>query len=113
MAAAHHHADRLVAIVDHNKYQQTGPISRELSLAPFAGKWTSFGWRVLEADGHDLASLISTLHAAQDAAGQPTVVIAHTVKGKGVSFVEADYSFHGKGLTPEQAVRAREEILCQ
>jgi transketolase len=113
MAAAHHRADRLIAIIDHNKYQQTGPLTRELSLAPFADKWISFGWHVLEADGHDMEALSVALEAAQEVAGKPTVIIAHTVKGKGVSFVEADYSFHGKGLTGEQAARAREEILCR
>jgi transketolase len=112
VAAAHFKADNLIAIVDYNKYQESGPISREMALEPFAAKWRSFGWHVQEADGHDIQSLIKALEAAQQVTGQPAVVIAHTVKGKGVSFVEADYTFHGRALTPEQAEKAREEILC-
>jgi transketolase len=83
-----------------------------MALEPFAAKWRSFGWHVQEADGHDIQSLIKALEAAQQVTDQPAVVIAHTVKGKGVSFVEADYTFHGRALTPEQAEKAREEILC-
>jgi transketolase len=112
VAAAHFKADNLIAIVDYNKYQESGPISREMALEPFAAKWRSFGWHVEEADGHDLQSLVKALEAAQQVTGRPAVVIAHTVKGKGVSFVEADYTFHGRALTPEQAEKAREEILC-
>jgi transketolase len=133
MAAAHYQADRLVAIVDHNKYQQTGPISREMSLAPLANKWREFGWNVAEVDGHDLGAVIEALknltpgpsptrRGEEDATpspdrgggggrgARPSVLIAHTVKGKGVSFMEADYTFHGRPLTPEQDALAREEI---
>jgi len=113
MAAAHFRADNLVAIIDYNKYQETGPISREMALEPLVDKWQSFGWHVEEVDGHDLGALIETLRGLQQVRGAPSVLIAHTVKGKGVSFVEADYTFHGRALTPEQAARAREEILCK
>jgi len=113
MAAAHFKADRLTAILDYNKYQETGPISREMALEPLVAKWQSFGWQVSEVDGHDLAALIPALQATQTIAGQPSILIAHTIKGKGVSFVEADYTFHGRALKPDQAARAREEILCQ
>ena len=112
MAAAHMKADRLTAIVDYNKYQESGPISREMALEPFAEKWRAFGWHVEEVDGHDIGAIIETLKSVQKVKGQPSAVIAHTVKGKGVSFVEADYTFHGKALSPEQAEKAREEILC-
>lgn len=110
MAAAHFKADRLIAILDYNKYQETGPISREMALEPLADKWRAFGWRVLEADGHDFEGLLGGLGEAQALAGRPTILIAHTIKGKGVSFVEADFTFHGRALSPEQAARAREEI---
>jgi transketolase len=133
IAAAHFEAHNLVAIVDYNKYQETGPISREMALEPFADKWRAFGWHVEEVDGHDIGAIVEALksvsvplthpaprvthHASRvkhgvRAAGQPSVIIAHTVKGKGVSFVEADYTFHGRALTSEQAEKAREEIRC-
>ncbi len=113
MAAAHFKTDRLTAILDYNKYQETGPISREMGLEPLAEKWRSFGWSVSEVDGHDIAAVHRGLQAVPAVTEKPSILIAHTIKGKGVSFVEADYTFHGRALTPEQAVKAREEILCQ
>ncbi len=113
MAAAHFKADRLIAILDYNKYQETGPISREMALEPLVAKWEAFGWHVSEVDGHDITALIAELKTAQSITGKPIILIAHTVKGKGISFVESDYTYHGRALTPEQAVKAREEILCQ
>jgi transketolase len=110
MAAAHFQADNLIAIVDYNKYQETGPISREMALEPLADKWRAFGWHVLETDGHDLPALLAALRTAQAARVRPTLIVAHTIKGKGVSFVEADFTYHGRALTPAQAKQAREEI---
>jgi len=133
MSATHWKMGNLIAIVDYNKYQESGPISREMALEPFVQKWQAFGWYVEEVDGHDIGALVEALQSVSAplthpvtrsahhvsrirhgvrAAGQPSVIIAHTVKGKGVSFVEADYTFHGRALTPEQAVKAREEISC-
>ena len=112
MAAAHFKADRMIAILDYNKYQETGPISREIGLEPLVEKWQAFGWHVEEVDGHDIGALIDKLTLLQGVHGQPSILIAHTVKGKGVSFVEADFTFHGRALTPQQAEQAREEILC-
>ena len=110
MAAAHFQADNLVAILDYNKYQETGPISREMALEPLVEKWQSFGWHVEEADGHDVADLLAKFAKVQTVKGQPSIIIAHTIKGKGVSFVEADFTFHGRALTPQQAELAREEL---
>jgi transketolase len=110
MAAAHYKADNLVAILDYNKFQETGPISREMGLEPLVQKWQSFGWHVEEADGHNVADLLARFDAVRQVKGQPSIIIAHTVKGKGVSFVEADFTFHGRALTQEQAVLAREEL---
>jgi transketolase len=112
MAAAHFKAGRLTAILDYNKFQETGPISREMALEPLAEKWRSFGWHVSEVDGHDLGALIESLRTLKSIHDRPAILIAHTVKGKGVSFVEADFTFHGRALSPEQAAKAREEILC-
>jgi transketolase len=113
MAAAHFKAHRLIAILDYNKYQETGPISREMALEPLRAKWESFGWQVREVDGHDIAALLAALEMIKEVDQGPAILIAHTIKGKGVSFVEQDFTFHGRALNAEQAVRAREEILCQ
>jgi transketolase len=110
MSAAHFKADNLVAIVDYNKYQETGPIPREMELEPFAAKWESFGWNVVQADGHDIQALLDCFEQVERVRDKPSVIIAHTIKGKGVSFVEADFTFHGRALSPEQAVKAREEL---
>ncbi len=112
MAAAHFKMGNLVAILDYNKYQETGPISREIALEPLAEKWRSFGWKVHEVNGHDLGELLDAfrLVAQLEATAQPQILIAHTIKGKGVSFVEADFTFHGRALKPDQAELAREEI---
>ena len=110
MAAAHFKADKLTAILDYNKYQETGPISREMGLEPLADKWRAFGWHVAEADGHDFDSLMAALDETRRVVGQPSIIIAHTVKGKGVSFVESDFTFHGRALSAQQAAAAREEL---
>ena len=112
MAAAHYKAGNLVAMLDYNKYQETGPISREIALEPLADKWKSFGWTVHEVNGHDIEAVIDTLTLAKqlEATGKPQMIIGHTIKGKGVSFVEADFTYHGRALSPEQAALAREEI---
>ena len=112
MAAAHYKAGNLVAMLDYNKYQETGPISREIALEPLADKWKSFGWTVHEVNGHDIEAVIDTLTLARqlEATGKPQMIIGHTIKGKGVSFVEADFTYHGRALTPEQAALAKEEI---
>ncbi len=111
MAAAHFKTDKLTAIVDYNKYQQTGPIEREMALEPFAEKWRAFGWHAEEADGHNMTDLRRAFGRAQDIRGRPQVVIAHTKKGKGVSFMEKDYTMHAKSPSGEQLKQAREEIL--
>ncbi len=89
MAAAHFKTNELVAILDYNKYQETGPISREMALEPLADKWRSFGWQVREHDGHDVEGIRDELITIRESEGGPTILIAHTIKGKGVSFVEA------------------------
>ncbi|GAB4446115.1 MAG: transketolase [Anaerolineae bacterium] len=112
MSAAHFRCGKLHAILDYNKYQETGPIAREMALEPLVEKWKSFGWYVAEANGHDLEDILAKIRQVQliEPTGAPSIIIAHTVKGKGVSFVESDYTFHGRALKPEQAEKAREEL---
>jgi transketolase len=112
MAASHFKMDRLIAILDYNKFQETGPIAREMALEPLVDKWRAFGWHTAEVDGHDTPAVIAALQSLQQIQDRPSILIGHTVKGRGVSFVEADFTFHGRALTVEQAQRAREEILC-
>lgn len=111
MAAAHFRAANLVAILDYNQYQETGPIAREIGLEPLSEKWRAFGWHAEECDGHDLTVLRETLNALRQTQDQPQILIAHTTKGKGVSFVESDFTWHGRALNPAQAEKARAELL--
>lgn len=109
MSAAKYHLDNLRAIVDVNGLQIDGWTRDVMPLEPLRDKFESFGWQVLEADGHDFSSL----RAAFRAAGQeqkPTVILAHTVKGKGVSFMEDQAGWHGKAPNQEQYQAAREEL---
>ncbi|MEO8192569.1 MAG: transketolase [Gemmatimonadales bacterium] len=94
MFASHHKLDNLVAIVDYNKIQSLAPVAETLALEPFADKWKAFGWSVIEVDGHDHSSLYAILSAIPRVAGKPSCVIAHTTKGKGVSFMERSVLWH-------------------
>ena len=101
--AAHHRLDRLVAIVDYNKLQSLASVSATMELEPFAEKWRAFGWSVAELDGHDHQALHAALSGVPTEAGKPTVIIAHTTKGKGVPYMEDHPLWHGSvKLTPEQ-----------
>ena len=113
MSAAHFGLDNLVAVVDDNNRFVTGPRNAVMTLDPFGAKWAAFGWHVLEVDGHDLPALIQTLAAArrlETAPGRPRVVLARTVKGKGVSFMEASDGWHAGHLTAEQYQAAMAEV---
>ncbi len=110
MAAAHFKTDNLVAIVDHNKQQLDGWTRDIMNLEPLAPKWRSFDWHVIEIDGHDLPQVIAALETAKQVKGQPTVIIAHTTKGKGVSFMENNPEFHGRAATAEELEKALAEL---
>lgn len=113
MTAAKYKLDNLTAILDYNKYQQTGAVSQVMpSLEPLAEKWRAFGWYAVEIDGHDLSQVLATLEKVRSVKGQPQIIIAHTVKGKGVTYIEQDpvNKLHGVPLTPEQAEVALKEI---
>lgn len=110
MGAAHRKIDTLCAIVDYNKVQENGPTNDIKNLEPLAKKWESFGWHVLEIDGHSFKQLIKALDEFKAVKGKPTVIIAHTVKGKGVSFMEGKASWHGKAPNKEQLESALAEL---
>ncbi len=110
MTAAHYGLDHLAAVVDRNELQAMGAIEDRMGVEPLADKWRGFGWEVFETDGHDMAALCDALDAAGEATGKPSVVIARTVKGKGVSYMEGQFSFHNAILTPEQFGSAEAEL---
>jgi transketolase len=110
MAAAHFKLDKLTAIVDNNGIQLDGWTKDIMNIEPFAQKWQSFGWNVIEANGHDIAELIAAFEKAKQATGRPTVIIAHTIKGKGVSFMENNPDFHGKAPNAEELKKALKEL---
>ncbi|MBI4201837.1 MAG: transketolase [Chloroflexi bacterium] len=110
MAAAHYKVDTLTAIVDRNGVQNDRHTDEVMQLEPLAAKWRAFGWRVLEIDGHSFPALLRAYHQAQETSGQPTAIIARTVKGKGVSFMEGNPAFHGRAPTKEQLAQAMGEL---
>jgi len=110
MAAAHFKTDNLVAIIDKNELQIDGWTRDVMNLEPFNKKWQAFGWHVIEVDGHALTQLIDAFNQAKLVKRQPTVIIAHTIKGKGVSFMENNLNFHGKAPTAAEVERALKEL---
>lgn len=110
MAASHFKVDNLTCIVDHNGLQLDGRVADIMNIEPLKDKWRSFGWHVLEVDGHDLIEIHQALQRARFAKGKPTAIIARTIKGKGVSFMENNVDFHGKAPTTEELERAMTEL---
>ncbi len=110
MFGAFHKVDNLVAIVDYNKIQLDGFVKDIMDLEPLTAKWEGFGWHVIELDGHDIPALQKAFAEAAAVKGKPTVIIAHTVKGKGVSFMENNPKFHGVAPTPEEVEIALKEL---
>lgn len=108
--AAHHSLDNLVAIIDYNKQQSLGTVANTLGLEPLADKWRAFGWSVREVDGHDLAQLTSELESVPFETGHPSCLIAHTTKGKGVSFMEDSVLWHYRPASPKELAAALEEL---
>lgn len=108
--AAHHKLGRLAVVIDYNKIQSLAPVKDTIGLEPFADKWRAFGWRVLEVDGHDHDALEKTLRDARQDRGQPTCVIAHTVKGKGVSFMEHQVLWHYRTARGDELAAAEREL---
>jgi transketolase len=110
MAASHHKATNLIAFVDRNRIQNDRFTDEVMTLEPLAQKWRSFGWRVYETEGHDLPGLLNTIEKARQRRTRPTVIIAKTIKGKGVSFMEDNPAFHGRAPNQEEYNLAMEEL---
>ncbi|MFA5860643.1 MAG: transketolase, partial [Candidatus Thermoplasmatota archaeon] len=110
MAASHYRLDNLVGILDRNGLQIDGPTEEIMSVEPVPERWRAFGWNVLEIDGHDYEEIIGAFEKAQRVAGKPTMIVAHTVKGKGISYMEGTLSFHGKAPSKDELVKAHTEL---
>lgn len=110
MFASAQKLDRLCVIVDYNKWQATARSNETLMLAPLADKWRAFGWDAHEVDGHDVGELAKKMQAMPNGSGKPVALIAHTVKGKGVSFMEDDNNWHYRAPTAEEVVKAHKEL---
>ena len=110
MYAGVHKISRLVAIVDYNQLQLTGWTKETLDIEPLADKWRAFGWQVLECDGHNVVEISEAIEKAKAVSNGPVVIIAHTLKGKGVSFIEGNVPWHAKAPTAEELEKAMEEL---
>ncbi len=112
MAAAHYRCDNLIAVVDYNKVQAKGLIWDLMGIEPFADKWRAFGWEVQECDGHDIRELLEALHVARyiHIRGKPSVIIAHTIKGRGVSWMELNPRWHTHAPLPKESDEALRQV---
>lgn len=110
MAAAHYKLDNLIAFVDHNGLQIDGRVEEVMSPLPIPDKFKAFGWEVLEIDGHDHKQIMKALNTARSVKGKPTAVVAHTVKGKGCSFMEDRVEWHGVAPKPDEVEKALAEL---
>ena len=110
MSAAHYRLDNLCAIIDNNGLQIDGKVSKIMGVEPLPDKWQAFGWQVLQVDGHNFNEIISALDTADSVKGKPTMIIARTVKGKGVSFMENQVKYHGLAPTSEELEQALREL---
>ncbi|UCE72774.1 MAG: transketolase [Nitrospiraceae bacterium] len=110
MTAAHYKIDNLCAVVDCNGLQIDGPVAKVMNIEPVVDKWEAFGWNVIDIDGHNMEQIIGALDEAEGIKGKPTVIIANTTKGKGVSFFENKVEYHGVAPSLEELEKAVKEI---
>ncbi|MCX6751677.1 MAG: transketolase [Candidatus Nomurabacteria bacterium] len=110
MLAGKHKLNNLIAVIDRNNIQIDGNTEHIMPLEPLADKWRAFNWHVIEVGGHDFKTLNEAVEEAQEIFEKPTVIIAHTIPGKGVSFMERDYKWHGKPPTKEEGEMALKEL---
>ena len=108
--AAHHGLDHLIAIMDYNKFQLDDAVKSIIDMEPVVDKWKAFNWQVFEIDGHDMKLIVDTLEQAKKVSGKPIIIVAHTIKGKGISFMENNNHYHGVAPTKEEAERALKEL---
>ena len=119
MSAAHYKLDNMVAILDHNGLQIDGKNEDVMTVAPVVEKFQAFGWNVIQIDGHDFEQILDAFKQARACKGKPTMIVAETIKGKGVSFMENQVGWHGKAPNDEQYAQAMEDLekvgeaLCQ
>ncbi len=113
MAASAYHLDNVTAIVDWNKIQLSDHIEKAMPLGPVPEKWRAFGWQVQECDGHDVTSILNGLEGLRQVRGRPGVLLAHTVKGKGVSFMENVPAWHAKAPNEPEYLQARAELAVR
>ncbi|MBI5184077.1 MAG: transketolase [Nitrospinae bacterium] len=110
MTASHYKIDNLCAILDNNGLQIDGRVSDIMSIDPLPDKWKAFGWNVIEIDGHKFEEILSSLNEAEKVIGKPTIIIAHTIKGKGVSFMEGKVEYHGIPPTWDELEKGLKEL---
>jgi len=110
MFASHYKLDNLTAILDRNYLQLDGATENIVALDPIPDKWKAFGWNVIEIDGHSMREILDSLDKASSVKKKPTIIIAHTIKGKGVCFMEGQVKYHGTALTKEELAKALEEL---
>jgi transketolase len=110
MEAGHFHLDNLIGIIDCNRLQIDGWVKDVMNVEPLAAKYSSFGWEVLRIDGHDMNHVADALQQAKSAVGRPVVILADTVKGEGVSFMQGQAGWHGKAPNYEELTRALSEL---
>ena len=110
MTARHYKLSNVCAIIDHNGLQIDGPVVEIMNINPIKEKWEAFGWHTIEVDGHNFDEIFSALDEADGVSDKPTAIIARTVKGKGVSFMEGKVEYHGASPTPEELERALKEL---
>ena len=110
MSAVHFKLDNIVAILDRNRLQLDGTTEEIMNIEPVIDKWKAFGWRVMDIDGHSMQHVVHAIEAARERTGRPTIVVAHTVKGKGVSFMENNNDWHGRAPSAPELERALQEL---
>ncbi len=110
MTASHYELDNLIGILDYNGLQIDGDVEKVMDPTPINEKWKAFGWHVIEIDGHNIEEIYSALREGEKVEKKPTMIVANTIKGKGVSFMENDVGWHGKGPSDEELEKALEEL---